>query len=1800
MDSNVIEHAAKKWRSNGEFIGSSFLLISLLIYLLIPRIAVAANGDDGLGRIDYDLNDNGLIEINDLADLNEIRNNLDGSSLYSASTGCPAAGCNGFELSTDLDFDSNQDGIMDARDDYWNAGEGWLPIAGDRSLHFTGILEGNGYVISNLYINRPNSEYIGLFGRINNAQIRQLGLSGPLMSVIGNQYTGSIVGVVIENSIINAVFNTGSINGYRNVGGLVGYVGKSNQIRNSFNTGSVTGTSIQVGGLVGVIISNNQISASFNSGYVTGRYSSGGLIGFSSNSVNDINNSYWAVDSTNQNLSYKSSESSGYVGLTLATLKCAVVANTNADNSNCVSADGSGEDLSAGLTLYAGWEESGYWTFGNNQQLPGLILNSKVYHDSDSDGVLDEYDAFFLDSAASIDSDNDGYPDSWNERCDDTCIEESGLIIDQFPDSVAAWQDRDLDNLVDFWATNCDVACQIESGLTLDTSLNDSDNDGINNSDDNDDNNDGVIDIDADSDGLIEVSTLAQLDAIRHQLDGAGYRANSDSELNIIGCPIILYQGHYQAHCSGYELSNDLDFDSNQDGALDGQDEYWNDGEGWLPLETFTGIFEGNSNVIKNLFINRLDHSSVGLFGGINGAQVRQVGLVGSLASVTGSSYAGGLVGGAFGNNRITACYNTGPVTGGEAGGLVGSVNKNNHITASYSTGSVTGNVAGGLVGHLNESNQIIAAYSTGPVFSTINTAGGLIGSVAGNNQISASFSSGNVSGDGPKVGGLIGFAGASDNTINNSYWAIDSSGQASSYSSKETTSYVGLTLATLQCATEANTDAVNSNCVSVDGSDEELSAALTLYADWQVSGYWEFGNDQQLPGLKLASVIYRDSDGDGSLDEYDAFHLNPIASIDDDNDGYPDAWTIGCDDSCIEASGFDIDQFPNSAAAGKDTDLDGLADEWAAGCDEVCQNNSDLTLDLLLNDSDNDGLPNSVDTDDNNDGISDRDSDSDGLINISTLAQLDAVRYQLDGKGYRAASDAELDESGCPIIFFKGNYQRRCIGYELSNNLDFDSNQDGQMNANDDFWGDGKGWSPIGDYYTAPFRAVFDGNGYVIKNLYINRPYTSEVGLFGSIKDSTIQQLGLSGPLMSVTGGNAVGAVAGSLYNNNDIRAVFNTGSIEGGSHLGGLIGYVDENNQISASYNTGSVTGRASFVGGLVGYVSNKNEISNSYNSGYVNTSLEAGGLIGGLIGGMSSSVIVNNSYWATDNSNQNNSASSSEITGYLGLTLAVLQCAINANTDISNSNCVSADGGAEGLSVAVTLFKGWDASGYWDFGNHQQLPSLNINGIAYRDSDGDGFLDENDAFYLNAEASIDDDNDGYPDMWAEHCDTQCQQNSTLEIDPSLSDSDNDYIKNSEDAYPLISIGNLTDTDRDGAPNNCDDDCIDMGMTADNDDDNDGVLDINDPDLGIDNGDPILTSIAADASFSVNTENSSGFLLAMDSKFMENFVATDALSPELIFRATLDGELLVPDEDNKVFLPAGNLDIHWVAIDDAGRVSNTLIQNVKVYPQVRFKFSEGITGKPSNALIEVELSGDSPDYPVIIELEIDALSDIDQGDLSDSFNISSPHYVEIEKSNNESEPYNSGILVVPLNDMGASGSDELLLLNIKSVMAVESESFLFSIESDSRQYRLTVTERNLYPLVRLQLEQGGGVVDSVQSNGGEVKVTALISDANGNDTHTVDWNLNSLNITAPLGNILTFSPVDLDSGNYSLSILVTDDGIDPKSSSAELSFDLIKPVLVDNKQKTTSGGDLQWIFLLLMGIIAQLKRYLPQVNLH
>ncbi|NMI06935.1 hypothetical protein HF638_23375 [Paenibacillus sp. SZ31] len=167
--------------------------------------------------------------------------------------------------------------------------EGWEPI-GNVYSSFYGNLDGNGFKISNLTINRPQSTGVGLFGEINSpGTITNIGLED--IDIVGAREVGGLAGR--SSGTITSSFTTGSIRGeIEGVGGLVGY--NSGIIRNSYSNVSVEARQY-AGGLVGVNYS--AIYNSYVSGTVNADYLPGGLV---SNSYHIVQDSFYDSDTTGQ------------------------------------------------------------------------------------------------------------------------------------------------------------------------------------------------------------------------------------------------------------------------------------------------------------------------------------------------------------------------------------------------------------------------------------------------------------------------------------------------------------------------------------------------------------------------------------------------------------------------------------------------------------------------------------------------------------------------------------------------------------------------------------------------------------------------------------------------------------------------------------------------------------------------------------------------------------------------------------------------------------------------------------------------------------------------------------------------------------------------------------------------------------------------------------------------------------------------------------------------------------------------------------------------------------------------------------------------------------------------------------------------------------------------------------------------------------------------------------------------------------------------------------------------------------
>jgi hypothetical protein len=152
----------------------------------------------------------------------------------------------------------------------------------------------------------------------------------------------------------------------------------------------------------------------------------------------------------------------------------------------------------------------------------------------------------------------------------------------------------------------------------------------------------------------------------------------------------------------------------------------------------------------------------------------------------------------------------------------------------------------------------------------------------------------------------------------------------------------------------------------------------------------------------------------------------------------------------------------------------------------------------------------------------------------------------------------------------------------------------------------EGKGWQPIAVNTT--FIGSFDGQGYEICDLFINRPDESNVGLFGAVGEAgVIENVGVTG---NVTGYNDAGGVVGK--NEGTVSNSYSTGNVVGNLNVGGLVGKNDNfEGTVTDSYATGNVTG-VNNVGGLVGW-NREGTMSNSYATGRVTGNDNIGGLVG-----------------------------------------------------------------------------------------------------------------------------------------------------------------------------------------------------------------------------------------------------------------------------------------------------------------------------------------------------------------------------------------------------------------------------------------------------------------------------------------------------------------------------------------------------------------------------------------------------------
>lgn len=309
---------------------------------------------------------------------------------------------------------------------------------------------------------------------------------------------------------------------------------------------------------------------------------------------------------------------------------------------------------------------------------------------------------------------------------------------------------------------------------------------------------------------------------------------------------------------------------------------------------------------------------------------------------------------------------------------------------------------------------------------------------------------------------------------------------------------------------------------------------------------------------------------------------------------------------------------------------------------------------------------------------------------------------------------------------------------------------------------GTGAGFVPIGTP-NAAFTGTFDGRGFTVASLHINRPAEDHVGLFGRLGNGAeISNVGLTkvdvvggvrvgglvgsasgtseaqieitnadttgrvhgghsvGGLVGssqarvnvrgshseakVSGGSAIAGLVGTMYSVSSIENSFSTGDVEAtdGPDAGGLAAYVSGFSSVKTSYSTGNVSAVDVRVGGLVGYLDTSASVENSYSRG--NVSGESS--VGGLVGAYGEGYLVENSY------STGKVTGTSNVGGLIGWRKSSGYVVKNSYWDEDTSELDSSNGGSGRTTVAMkskATFVGWKFDAVWTIDEGNDYPDL-----------------------------------------------------------------------------------------------------------------------------------------------------------------------------------------------------------------------------------------------------------------------------------------------------------------------------------------------------------------------------------------------------------------------------------------------------------------------------------------------------------
>jgi len=209
-----------------------------------------------------------------------------------------------------------------------------------------------------------------------------------------------------------------------------------------------------------------------------------------------------------------------------------------------------------------------------------------------------------------------------------------------------------------------------------------------------------------------------------------------------------------------------------------------------------------------------------------------------------------------------------------------------------------------------------------------------------------------------------------------------------------------------------------------------------------------------------------------------------------------------------------------------------------------------------------------------------------------------------------------------------------------------------------------------------------FDGGGFVIRGLVINRGSANNIGLFGFVRMATLKNIGMAS--VGVSANDSVGALVG-IAEYTTITDVEVAGSVWGNNTVvGGVVGGLSRGSSMQRSRSSGNVCANWAQGGGLVGRVSDS-VVEYSYSTADV--SVPNAGVGGGAIGVLTGLSTVQNSF------SKGRSVGNPSVGGLVGTAESPARIVTSYAASVVTSSGISGIGGVVGSSGVGPVATYWD---------------------------------------------------------------------------------------------------------------------------------------------------------------------------------------------------------------------------------------------------------------------------------------------------------------------------------------------------------------------------------------------------------------------------------------------------------------------------------------------------------------------------